>query len=147
MYWILHQQTKFCDFTHQHSSASESHHAESAFEHKALKVGGRHLPFEAFRAVVSICLLSLSVRIVHSLHVLPQLIFPLRNQEEKEMTHSKNAHVSDKGCFSNNTFQCTQLTLNCLPQVEHRKSLRSEWRNMCKRSLSGRQKAFSQLGH
>lgn len=39
------------------------------------------------------------------------------------------------------------ITLNCLPHVEQRKSLRSEWRSMCKRSLSGLQKAFSQCGH
>lgn len=41
----------------------------------------------------------------------------------------------------------SHITLNCLPHVEHRKSLRSEWRSMCNRSLSGLQKAFSQCGH
>ncbi len=35
------------------------------------------------------------------------------------------------------------ITLNCFPQVEHRKSLRSEWRSMWSRSLSGLQKALS----
>lgn len=42
-------------------------------------------------------------------------------------------------------FAC--LTLNCLPHVEHRKSLRSECRSMWRRNLSGRQKALSHSVH
>lgn len=41
----------------------------------------------------------------------------------------------------------SHLTLNCLPHVEHRKSLRSECRSMWSRSLSGRQKALSHSVH
>lgn len=62
---------------HQHSSASEPHHAHSAFEHEALEVCGGHLQFEGFGAVHPVGLLGLSVRIVHALHVLSQFIFPL----------------------------------------------------------------------
>lgn len=73
----------------QHSSAPESHHAQSAFEHEALKVRGGGLQFQAFGAVDSVGFLRLPVRIVHALHVLPQLIFPLR--DAKDSNKSKNS--------------------------------------------------------
>lgn len=128
---------------HQHSPASESHHAHSAFEHEALKVGGGNLQLEGFGAVDPIGFLSLSVRIVHALHVLPQLIFPLQDTKGKVLSHESSQIYKLLSLNAPSIY----LTLNCLPHVEHRKSLRSEWRNMCKRSLSGRQKAFSQSGH
>lgn len=74
----------FFVFAHQHSSASESHHAQPAFEHEALKVGGGHLQLEGFGAVGSVGFLSFSVRIVHALHVFSQLIFPLSTKKEKK---------------------------------------------------------------
>lgn len=65
------------DAAHQHPSASESHHAQPALEHEAFQVGGGDLGFVGFGAVGPVGLLGLSVRIVHALHVFPQLILPL----------------------------------------------------------------------
>lgn len=62
------------------------------------------------------------------------------------MSQEKNGHTSTP-VNNDPSLISIHLTLNCLPHVEQRKSLRSEWRSMCKRSLSGRQKAFSQSGH
>lgn len=72
--------------THQHPPASESHHAQPALEHEAFEVGGGHLPpLDGLGAVVPVGFLSLSVGVVHALHVLPQLIFPLQTQREKQI--------------------------------------------------------------
>lgn len=76
---------KSCAFAHQHSPASESHHAQSTLKHEALEVSGGHLPsLDGLGAVISVRFLSLSVGVVHALHVLPQLILPLWTQEESE---------------------------------------------------------------
>lgn len=59
------------DSSHQHSPAPESHHAQPALEDEALKVGGGGLQFQGFGAVDPVGFLSLPVRVVHALHVLP----------------------------------------------------------------------------
>lgn len=69
--------------TDQHASPPEPHHAQSTLKHKALIVSRSYPRLEGFGAADSISFLGLSFWIVHSLHVLPELVFSLFRASER----------------------------------------------------------------
>lgn len=62
----------------QHAPSPEAHHTHATLEHEAFIVRGGDAWLERLSTPCAICLLGFSLRIVHSLHVFPQFVLPLK---------------------------------------------------------------------
>lgn len=63
---------------YQHASSPEAHHAQAALEREAVVVCGGDAGFEGLGSADAVRFLGLPFRVMHPLHVLPELVFSLK---------------------------------------------------------------------